>query len=121
MLYNFLLSFSPTSISLFVTKKLGELHATCVFESEFGFIINCNFKKSSLFRVRNLGGVKAHLGLGNQFSPIKQYIVVIDWPGSFAIRKISFALEMLQIYPFECVTVFYFSAHNDFMVRTNIL
>lgn len=42
----------------------GELHATCVLESEFGFIVNCNFKKSSLFRVRNLGGVKAHFGLG---------------------------------------------------------
>lgn len=99
MLYNFLLSFSPTSISLFVTKKLGELHATCVFESEFGFIINCNFKKSSLFRVRNLGGVKAHLGLGNnQFLPIKQYIVVIDWRGIFDFRKISSACEILQIF-----------------------
>ncbi|XP_067634427.1 uncharacterized protein mtg isoform X2 [Eurosta solidaginis] len=37
---------------------------TCVFESEFGFILNCNFKKSGLFRVRNLGGLKAHFGLG---------------------------------------------------------
>lgn len=44
---------------------LGVLHSTCVLESEFGFIVNCNFKKSSLFRVRNLGGVKAHFGLGN--------------------------------------------------------
>lgn len=39
-------------------------HGTCVLESDFGFILNCNFKKSSLFRVRNLGGVKAHFGLG---------------------------------------------------------
>ncbi|KAL9896485.1 mind the gap isoform 1-T1 [Glossina fuscipes fuscipes] len=37
---------------------------TCVFESDFGFILNCNFKKSGLFRVRNLGGLKAHFGLG---------------------------------------------------------
>ncbi|CAG9816699.1 unnamed protein product [Phaedon cochleariae] len=37
---------------------------TCVLESDFGFILNCAFKKSSLFRVRNLGGVKAHIGLG---------------------------------------------------------
>lgn len=42
----------------------GVSNATCVFESEFGFILNCNLKKSSLFRVRNLGGVKAHIGLG---------------------------------------------------------
>ncbi|GJQ82161.1 putative chitin binding peritrophin-A [Trypoxylus dichotomus] len=38
--------------------------ATCVLESDFGFVINCAFKKSGLFRVRNLGGVKAHIGLG---------------------------------------------------------
>lgn len=37
---------------------------TCVLESDFGFIVNCNFKKSGLFRVRNLGGLKAHFGLG---------------------------------------------------------
>lgn len=43
---------------------LGILHSTCVFESSFGFILDCNFRKSSLFRVRNLGGVKAHFGLG---------------------------------------------------------
>uniref|UniRef100_A0A1Y1LLB0 Chitin-binding type-2 domain-containing protein n=1 Tax=Photinus pyralis TaxID=7054 RepID=A0A1Y1LLB0_PHOPY len=44
------------------TWRLG--HPTCVLESEFGFILNCAFKKSGLFRVRNLGGVKAHIGLG---------------------------------------------------------
>ncbi|EDV90560.1 GH14202 [Drosophila grimshawi] len=32
--------------------------------SEYGFTLDCNFKKSGLFRVRNLGGVKAHFGLG---------------------------------------------------------
>lgn len=55
--------FSPLSSLFFYI--LGVLHSTCVLESEFGFIVNCNFKKSSLFRVRNLGGVKAHFGLGN--------------------------------------------------------
>lgn len=38
---------------------------TCTLESDFGFSINCAFKKSGLFRVRNLGGVKAHVGWGN--------------------------------------------------------
>uniref|UniRef100_A0A2H1VCW3 SFRICE_008659 n=1 Tax=Spodoptera frugiperda TaxID=7108 RepID=A0A2H1VCW3_SPOFR len=37
---------------------------TCVLESDFGFKINCAFKKSGLFRVRNLGGIKAHASLG---------------------------------------------------------
>ncbi|XP_060649925.1 uncharacterized protein LOC132787063 isoform X1 [Drosophila nasuta] len=37
---------------------------TCVFMSDYGFTLDCNFKKSGLFRVRNLGGVKAHFGLG---------------------------------------------------------
>ncbi|XP_034836019.1 uncharacterized protein mtg isoform X2 [Maniola hyperantus] len=36
----------------------------CVLESDFGFKINCAFKKSGLFRVRNLGGVKAHASIG---------------------------------------------------------
>jgi hypothetical protein len=43
---------------------INHIESTCVFDSDFGFILNCNFKKSSLFRVRNLGGVKAHFGLG---------------------------------------------------------
>ncbi|XP_059058738.1 uncharacterized protein LOC131852118, partial [Achroia grisella] len=37
---------------------------TCVLDSDFGFKINCAFKKSGLFRVRNLGGIKAHASLG---------------------------------------------------------
>ncbi|XP_029680830.1 uncharacterized protein LOC115246256 [Formica exsecta] len=37
---------------------------TCVFQSDFGFVLNCAFKKSGLFRVRNLGGVKGYVGLG---------------------------------------------------------
>lgn len=40
------------------------IEGTCVLESDFGFILNCAFKKSGLFRVRNLGGIKAHVGLG---------------------------------------------------------
>lgn len=51
---------------------LGVLRSTCVFESSFGFILDCNFRKSSLFRVRNLGGVKAHFGLGKLCSWTKQ-------------------------------------------------
>ncbi|GLH01201.1 Uncharacterized protein GBIM_07388 [Gryllus bimaculatus] len=38
--------------------------ATCVLDSDFGFILNCGFKKSGLFRVRNLGGVKGYVGVG---------------------------------------------------------
>ncbi|XP_053681171.1 uncharacterized protein LOC128732033 [Anopheles nili] len=43
---------------------LEQLESTCVFDSDFGLILNCAFKKSGLFRVRNLGGIKAHFGLG---------------------------------------------------------
>ncbi|XP_058445892.1 uncharacterized protein LOC131427031 isoform X2 [Malaya genurostris] len=43
---------------------IRQLESTCVLDSDFGFIINCAFKKSGLFRVRNLGGVKATFGLG---------------------------------------------------------
>ncbi|XP_011265753.1 histone-lysine N-methyltransferase trithorax isoform X1 [Camponotus floridanus] len=41
-----------------------EALCTCVFQSDFGFVLNCAFKKSGLFRVRNLGGVKGYVGLG---------------------------------------------------------
>lgn len=51
----------------FIYLLLGFVYGTCVFESDFGLILNCNFKKSGLFRVRNLGGVKAHFGFGKIF------------------------------------------------------
>ncbi|XP_034939506.1 basic-leucine zipper transcription factor A isoform X4 [Chelonus insularis] len=41
-----------------------ETKSTCVWESDFGFTFVCSFKKSGLFRVRNLGGVKGYVGLG---------------------------------------------------------
>ncbi|XP_067205895.1 uncharacterized protein [Linepithema humile] len=41
-----------------------EALSTCVFQSDFGFVLNCAFRKSGLFRVRNLGGVKGYVGLG---------------------------------------------------------
>ncbi|XP_014239905.1 uncharacterized protein LOC106661176 isoform X2 [Cimex lectularius] len=43
---------------------VGWVRGTCVFNSDFGFTLNCNFKKSSILRVRNLGGVKGYVGLG---------------------------------------------------------
>lgn len=49
----------------FIWKNIGELDSTCVFNSEFGFTFDCKFAKTSLFRVRNLGGAKAHFGFGN--------------------------------------------------------
>lgn len=60
--------YSSLSFSLF-RRRLGtinQIQCLCVLESDFGFSINCNFKNSGLFRVRNLGGVKAHFGLGKE-------------------------------------------------------
>ncbi|XP_066592404.1 serine/threonine-protein kinase Wnk-like [Prorops nasuta] len=55
-----------TTLFLFVVVGCTwrEAVGTCVLESDFGFTLNCAFKKSGLFRVRNLGGVKGYLGLG---------------------------------------------------------
>lgn len=55
-----------TTLFLFVVVGCTwrEALGTCVFQSDFGFVLNCAFKKSGLFRVRNLGGVKGYLGLG---------------------------------------------------------
>jgi len=53
--------------SSFPLNQLGTINHTqsfCVLETDFGFSLNCNLKKSGLFRVRNLGGLKAHFGLG---------------------------------------------------------
>ncbi|XP_037868014.1 uncharacterized protein LOC101736353 isoform X1 [Bombyx mori] len=49
---------------LFLSVLVEIVQPTCVLESDFGFKINCAFKKSGLFRVRNLGGIKAHASLG---------------------------------------------------------
>ncbi|VEN56318.1 unnamed protein product, partial [Callosobruchus maculatus] len=57
------------------TWRLGR--PTCVLESDFGFVINCAFKKSGLFRVRNLGGVKAHIGLGKFYLSLLLYLFKI--------------------------------------------
>ncbi|XP_076657770.1 mind the gap isoform X2 [Halictus rubicundus] len=55
-----------TTLFLFVVVGCTwrETLGTCVFQSDFGFALNCAFKKSGLFRVRNLGGVKGYVGLG---------------------------------------------------------
>ncbi|XP_032689163.1 transcription factor kayak isoform X2 [Odontomachus brunneus] len=55
-----------TTLFLFVVVGCTwrEALGTCVFQSDFGFMLNCAFKKSGLFRVRNLGGVKGYVGLG---------------------------------------------------------
>ncbi|KAG5682072.1 hypothetical protein PVAND_011454 [Polypedilum vanderplanki] len=49
---------------IFTISLVKKSSPVCVLESDFGFSLNCNFKNSGLFRVRNLGGVKAHFGLG---------------------------------------------------------
>ncbi|CAH0596179.1 unnamed protein product [Chrysodeixis includens] len=49
---------------LLLAVHIEIVQPTCVLESDFGFKINCAFKKSGLFRVRNLGGIKAHASLG---------------------------------------------------------
>lgn len=49
-----------------------ETLSTCVLESDFGFVLNCAFKNSGLFRVRNLGGVKGYVGLGESIAKTKR-------------------------------------------------
>ncbi|XP_075227032.1 mind the gap [Lycorma delicatula] len=55
---------AATTLLLIFGAGWQSVHATCVFESDFGFTLNCAFKKSGIFRVRNLGGVKGYVGLG---------------------------------------------------------
>ncbi|XP_053615579.1 uncharacterized protein mtg isoform X1 [Plodia interpunctella] len=50
--------------TLLLAVLIDVVQSTCVLESDFGFKINCAFKKSGLFRVRNLGGLKAHASIG---------------------------------------------------------
>ncbi|XP_072933574.1 uncharacterized protein mtg isoform X2 [Epargyreus clarus] len=49
---------------LLLTLLTDTVKPLCVLESDFGFKINCAFKKAGLFRVRNLGGIKAHASVG---------------------------------------------------------
>jgi len=46
------------------------VQSTCVFETDFGLSINCGLKKSGLFRVRNLGGLKGYVGVGKRTQSI---------------------------------------------------
>ncbi|KAL7034630.1 hypothetical protein ACKWTF_008036 [Chironomus riparius] len=49
---------------LFFISTINQVQCICVLESDFGFALNCNFKNAGMFRIRNLGGLKAHIGLG---------------------------------------------------------
>ncbi|XP_050427219.1 uncharacterized protein LOC126837368 [Adelges cooleyi] len=44
------------------------VQSTCVLETDFGLSINCGLRKSGMFRVRNLGGLKGYVGLGIQLA-----------------------------------------------------
>ncbi|GAB0088900.1 uncharacterized protein DMENIID0001_033640 [Sergentomyia squamirostris] len=61
------MKFVQFSCLLVVICVASTAHGTCVLETDFGISVNCAFKKSGLFRVRNLGGLKAHFGLGLSF------------------------------------------------------
>ncbi|XP_071451908.1 streptococcal hemagglutinin [Hetaerina americana] len=51
-------------IWIVIAAASSPANGTCVLDSDFGFTLNCGFKQSGLFRVRNLGGVKGYWGLG---------------------------------------------------------
>lgn len=55
----------------FLIARWRPVGGTCVLDSDFGFTLNCQFRKSSMFRVRNLGGVKGYVGLGKYPSPFQ--------------------------------------------------
>lgn len=55
---------SILALCSYVSLWCSTVNSSCVFESDFGFTLNCGIKKSGLFRVRNLGGVKGYVGVG---------------------------------------------------------
>jgi len=69
-----------------------EALSTCVFQSDFGFVLNCAFRKSGLFRVRNLGGVKGYVGLGELNYGSKIAMLMITCVGTL-IRLICRKLQ----------------------------
>jgi len=79
-----------------------EALSTCVFQSDFGFVLNCAFKKSALFRVRNLGGVKGFVGLGelNMGAIMSVNSILFNSIITFAdrtvLRSINFTLEIVK-------------------------
>jgi len=52
------------------------VQSTCVFETDFGLSINCGLKKSGLFRVRNLGGLKGYVGVGKRTHRINVFEII---------------------------------------------
>lgn len=57
-------NFFHTHYSSLLLGTINQVQCICVLESDFGFALNCNFKNAGMFRIRNLGGLKAHIGLG---------------------------------------------------------
>jgi len=55
------------------------VQSTCVFETDFGLSINCGLKKSGLFRVRNLGGVKGYVGVGKRIYYINVFEIIFKY------------------------------------------
>lgn len=90
---------TPITVSLILYffvllgMKWRSVYSTCVFESDFGFTLNCGFKKSSLFRVRNLGGVKSYFGLGKFKFWIYSVPYVIVLPQMHYVAIISFFIN----------------------------
>lgn len=60
--------------SLQLSAIVEQTSSVCVLESDFGFAVNCNFKKSGLFRIRNLGGAKLNFGLGRLTFPDTKFL-----------------------------------------------
>lgn len=50
------------------------VQSTCVLETDFGLSLNCGLKKSGMFRVRNLGGLKGYVGLGKHKNKLEKVI-----------------------------------------------
>ncbi|GBP42448.1 hypothetical protein EVAR_47743_1 [Eumeta japonica] len=53
-------TFACDNFTMYATMTCRRRRA---WDSDFGFKLNCAFKKAGLFRVRNLGGIKAHASL----------------------------------------------------------
>lgn len=84
---------------LFTGMIWKNVQSTCVFETDFGLSINCGLKKSGMFRVRNLGGLKGYVGLGKRSS-----------------TSISFNhfYNIVKLFAFNCFYFNFFFSHSHY-------
>lgn len=83
---------------VFIGMTWRSVQSTCVLETDFGLSINCGLKKSGMFRVRNLGGLKGYVGLGKHEIIFSFYTIILSSTVDHNILNLLFAIPNYSLF-----------------------